>query len=256
MSGHRAHAHYLARGGNMSRFMAEIYGKATGCCFGRGGSMHLIDLAVNFLGSTPIVAGTIPVAVGVGWAKKLQGKPGFSGWFFGEAATEEGVWNESMNFAALHRLPILFVCEHNLSSVYTPLHERQAKGRSLVEAATAYGMRAFKGDGNDVLEVYRLAREAVAHIRAGKGPVFLELATYRWREHCGPHYDNDIGYRSEAEFLAWQKLDPLPRFRSYVEAHHLVSGQEMDNLISQVREEIEFAVDFAKASPFPEMSDF
>jgi len=256
MSGHRAHAHYLARGGNISRFMAEMYGKATGCSFGRGGSMHLVDLAVNFLGSTPIVAGTIPVAVGVAWSAKLQHKPSVSTVFFGEAATEEGVWHESMNFAALHQLPVLFVCEHNLYSVYTPLHERQAKERSLGEAATAYGMKAFRGDGNDVAEVHRLAQQALAHIRAGNGPVFLEFSTYRWREHCGPNYDNDIGYRSEAEFLEWQKLDPLPRFRSYVEAHHLVSGQEMDNLISQVREEIEFAVDFAKASPFPEMSDF
>ncbi|MBI3251556.1 MAG: thiamine pyrophosphate-dependent dehydrogenase E1 component subunit alpha [Candidatus Andersenbacteria bacterium] len=256
MSGHRAHAHYLARGGNLSRLMAEMYGKATGCCFGRGGSMHLIDLAVNFLGSTPIVAGTVPVAVGVGWSAKLQGRPSVSTVFFGEAATEEGVWHESMNFAALHQLPVLFVCEHNLYSVYTPLHERQAKERSLVVAAAAYGMRALRGDGNNVLEVYRLAQDALAHIRADRGPVFLEFSTYRWREHCGPNYDNDIGYRSEAEFLAWQKLDPLPAFRSYVETHALISPQAMDSLIAQVNQEIEFAVDFAKASPLPEAAHF
>lgn len=251
MSGHRAHAHYIARGGNLPRLFAEIYGKATGCCLGRGGSMHLIDMDVNFKGSTPIVGGTIPVAVGVAWASVMRNVPGISTIFLGEGATEEGVWHESMNFAALHHLPVLFVCENNLYSVYTPLQERQPS-RSLRGLAAAYGIEAHYGDGNDPVAVYSLARDAVSTIRAGNGPVFLEFSTYRWLEHCGPSFDNHIGYRSEAEFLEWQKLDPLPRFATYLEEQSLMTAEQQAEMIRTINAEVDFAVDFAKSSPLPQ----
>lgn len=239
LSGHRAHAHYLAKGGNLKAMLAEIYGKETGCARGHGGSMHLIDLAVNFLGSTPIVANSIPVAVGVAWAAKLQGKSHATVAFFGEAACEEGIWHESLNFAALHRLPIIFVCENNLYSVYTPLAQRQPK-RRLTDLTAAQGVFSRRGDGNNVLEVRRLALSARDHVVAGNGPVFLEFETYRWREHCGPNFDNDLGYRSPGEFEAWKAKDPLQRMEI-----ETVSKKKMQEEINQ---EIDEAVRFAKSS--------
>ncbi|MFH1353966.1 MAG: thiamine pyrophosphate-dependent dehydrogenase E1 component subunit alpha [bacterium] len=244
MSGHRAHGHYLAKGGDLKRMLAEIYGKATGCCQGRGGSMHLIDQAVNFLGSTPIVTNIVPVATGVAWAAKLEDKQYITVVFMGEGATEEGVWHECMNFSVLHKLPIIYVCENNLYSVYTPLEERQPK-RELTGIASAHGLRVFAGDGNDAVAVYGMAREARQHVIGGKGPVFMELATYRWREHCGPNYDNDLGYRTEEEFLAWKKKDPLNKLKG-------TGGLGLANMEKIINEEIDKAVEFAKESPFPE----
>lgn len=255
MSGHRAHAHFIAKGGNISAMMAEIYGKRTGVSKGRGGSMHLIDLSANFLGSTPIVGGTIPVGVGTAWASHMQGLPHVTVIFFGEGATEEGVWHESMNFAALHKLPALFVCENNLYSVYTPLNERQPS-RPLHGLAAAYGMHSETGDGNNAVEVFKTTSAALASIREGKGPVFLEFFTYRWREHCGPNYDNTIGYRSETEFLEWQNKDPLRLFKEYVTSNNLISETELEEIEEQVTQEIDFAVDFAKASPVPAPEEF
>ena len=175
MSGHRAHAHYLAKGGDMKRMFAEMYGKETGCCRGRGGSMHLIDLDANFLGSTPIVGGTIPVATGVAWGYKMQKKQAVVVVFLGEGATEEGVWHESVNFAQLHALPIIYVCENNMYSVYTPLSSRQPS-RKISEIAQAHGLKTFTGDGNDVASVFSMSQEARAHALSGEGPVFMELA--------------------------------------------------------------------------------
>ena len=250
MSGHRAHGHYLAKGGNLNAMMAEIYGKAAGCCQGRGGSMHLIDLKANFLGSTPIVAGTIPVAVGVAWAEQLTKTKAVTVMFLGEGATEEGVWHESMNFAALHRLPILFVCENNLYSVYTPLKDRQPK-RSVARLAAGYGMTTMEGDGNDAWQVYQKVKKALVQARSGKGPVFLEFSTYRWREHCGPNYDNTIGYRTEVEFKRWQKKDPLPRLEALLLRKKVVDSKYLLTTRRRIEKEIEAAVQFAQSSPFP-----
>lgn len=249
MSGHRAHAHYLAKGGDLKRMLAEIYGKETGCCKGRGGSMHLIDLAVNFLGSTPIVGGTIPIATGVAWAYHLRREPRVVVVFFGEGATEEGVWHESINFAELHKLPIIFVCENNLYSVYTHISERQP-ARSVSALAAAHGLRVLTGDGNNVAQVYDLGRQAQAHARSGQGPVFMELTTYRWREHCGPNYDNDLGYRSQVEFDEWRQRDPLEQLVHSA----LTAGLQTDELVAmktRITHEIDEAVAFARESPFP-----
>jgi len=240
MSGHRAHAHYLAKGGDLKKMLAEIYGRATGCCGGKGGSMHLIDLEANFLGSTPIVGGTIPVATGVAWAVKLKDEERVTVSFFGEGAVEEGVWHESVNFAALHKLPIIYVCENNFYSVYTHLKDRQPE-RKLTDLAAAHGLKIWLGDGNNVQEVWEIA-QAARKWALKSGPVFVELATYRWREHCGPNYDNDIGYRTREEFLGWQKRDPLKEVDDFLEA------EDKD----KISREIDEAVEFAKASPWPE----
>lgn len=212
MSGHRSHAHYLAKGGDLDAMIAEIYGKQTGCCGGRGGSMHLVDLDAGFVGAVPIVGSTIPIATGLAFADRQLKRDRVTIAFLGEAATEEGVFHESANFASLHRLPIVYVCENNLYSVYSPLEVRQPAHREVWQLAAGHGIEAHQADGNDPLTVYDLTRNAVSNARSGRGPVFLELKTYRWREHCGPGFDNHIGYRTESEYLEWRGRDPIANF--------------------------------------------
>lgn len=251
LSGHRAHAHYLAKGGDLPRMLAELYGKETGCCGGRGGSMHLMDRAAGFLASTPIVGSTIPIATGVAWAEKMQRSRGTIVAFFGEGAMEEGVWHESVNFASLHKLPILYVCENNLYSVYTHLRDRQPE-RSRVKLAAAHGLAAFHADGNDVIAVQETTIQAMKGVRAGAGPAFIECSTYRWREHCGPNFDNDIGYRTKAEFEEWQKQDPLARLLGFARQEKGIGEDVLAKIRLNIEEEIEAAVTFAQESPFPD----
>lgn len=208
-SNHRAHAHFLAKGGNLKKMIAEIYGKEAGCCGGYGGSMHLVDLEAGFLGSTPIVGGTIPLAVGSAFASWYNEEEVVTAVFFGEGATEEGVFAESLNFASLKKLPILFICENNLYSVYSPLSVRQPSSRSRVGFAEAHGILSIQGDGNNLEEVVALTERGLENIRSGKGPAFLEFSTYRFREHCGPNVDTHLGYRSEEEYNYWVEKDPL-----------------------------------------------
>ncbi len=250
LSNHRAHGHYLAKGGNLESFFAEIYGKEAGCSRGRGGSMHLIDLSVNFLGSTPIVGSTIPVAAGVALAEKLNKRKNVTIAFFGEAAVEEGVFHETLNFAALKKLPILFVCENNFFSVYTPLKERQP-ARPIHLLAKGHGITSFQVDGNDVIGVYQKVKEALKIITAAKGPVFLECPTYRWREHCGPYFDNNLKYRTEAEFKTWQKKCPIARLKKYLIKNKIACEKDLQSIHAEIIQEIESAVSFAQKSPFP-----
>lgn len=248
ISNHRAHAHYLAKGGNLPSMIAEIYGKKTGCCLGRGGSMHLIDQAVGMLGSTPIVAGSIPVGVGIAFATLLRRETQITVIFLGEGATEEGVFSECLNFVALHRLPVLFICENNFYSVYSPLNVRQPKERDRVAIAKAHGIESHEGYGNDVELVHRMAKEAVSYIRNGNGPVFLEFTTYRHREHCGPNYDNTIGYRTEDEFKEWERKCPIQSFLQ----QHTISDSQLQSMRTIITSEIKEAFAFAELSPFPE----
>jgi len=252
LSGHRSHAHYLARGGDLKRMICELYGKAAGCSSGKGGSMHLIDRSVNFLGSTSIVAGTIPVAVGVAFANKLKKSSGTVVMFFGDAATEEGLFYESANFASLHKLPILFVCENNLYSVYSPLEVRQSSLRKNHLLAESLGGQARGGlDGNDVPAVYEAVQSAMDSIRSEVGPVFLEFNTYRWLEHCGPGYDNDIGYRTDEEFQKWKRKDPLEVLEKRIKV--LSSGCEdfKETERKKFQSEVSEAISCAKEAPFP-----
>ena len=253
-SGHRSHGHYIALGGDLKAMFAELYGKATGCAGGRGGSMHLVDLGVGFVGATSIVGSTIPIAVGAAFAASMRDEDRATVSFFGDAAVEEGVFHEAANFAVLKGLPVVFVCENNLYSVYSPLSVRQPAGREIYAQAASYGMESHQADGNDVLEVHRLARAAVEKARAGDGPTFLELLTYRWREHCGPNYDNDLGYRTEEEFLEWKKRDPVELLRLRLVESGLMSGEEAEAMAKRIGAEIDDAVEFAKSSPFPDES--
>ncbi|MDX6770460.1 MAG: thiamine pyrophosphate-dependent dehydrogenase E1 component subunit alpha [Elusimicrobiota bacterium] len=251
LSGHRSHGHYLAKGGDLKAMLAELYGKATGCCGGKGGSMHFIDRKAGFMGATPIVGSTIAMAVGAAFGSRLKGEKRVVVSFLGDAAVEEGVFHEAANFAVLKKLPVLFACENNLYSVYSPLSVRQPKGRSIAKQAASYGMPAWTGDGNDAEKTLALAKKAVAWART-RGPAFLELSTYRWREHCGPNYDNHIGYRTEAEFKAWKKRDPVASFKArLVKAKLLDEGRDAA-LRAELAAEIDAAVAFARESPYPE----
>ncbi len=252
LSGHRSHAHYLAQGGDLKRMICELYGKAYGCAGGKGGSMHLIDLSVNFLGSTSIVSGTMPVAVGVAFARKLKKTSEAVVIFFGDGATEEGLFYESVNFASLHKLPILFVCENNLYSVYSSLKVRQSPLRKNHLLAESLGVKARGAlDGNDILSVYQAAQESMDFVRSGNGPCFLEFNTYRWLEHCGPNYDNNIGYRTEAEFKGWKQRDPLEILKKKFEREHFDYENFKAEEEKKIYAEVSTAVNFAKDAPFP-----
>ena len=251
MSTHRAHAHYLAKGGNLQAMLAEIYGKVTGCSRGKGGSQHLVDLEVGFMGSTPIVGGVIPVAVGMALGTTMKGESRISVCFFGDAATEEGVFSESLNFASLKKLPVIFICENNFFSVYSPLSVRQPAERDNISIAKGYGIYAEKGNGNDVVEIYEKSAKAVEHLRLGLGPAFIEFDTYRWREHCGPNFDNDLGYRTEAEYLKWRKLCPVEYIEKILRGDRILTDIEVEETVKSITLEIEEAFHFAKSSPFP-----
>ena len=251
LSHHRSHGHYLAKGGSLKAMMAEIYGKASGCAKGVGGSMHLIDLEAGFLGAAPIVGSTIPIAVGVALGTKMRKEDRVTMVFLGDGATETGVFHESLNFASLKQLPIVFVCENNLYSVYSPLSVRQPEARPIVDLARAHRIESYAGDGNDAEAVYGLCKQAVNKARAGQGPTFLEFATYRWLEHCGPNYDNDIGYRTEEEFQIWKEQCPIARSEKRLLQTKVVGQDAFVDMARGLRDEMDAAVTFAKQSPFP-----
>ena len=248
VSTHRSHAHYLGKGGNLNKLIAELYGKETGCSGGRGGSMHLIDESVGFKGSTAIVGNTIPIGVGLALSIQLNKGEQVSCIYFGDGSTEEGVFYESLNFAAVRGLPVLFICENNLYSVYSPLSVRQPQNRQIYEMVEALGIESNAGDGNNADDILRLGKEAIDKIRKTGRPQFLEYSTYRWREHCGPNYDNDIGYRSEDEFEVWKKKDPLLFLKNQLG----IADEENNKIEEKIKNEINDAFEFAESSGFPD----
>lgn len=253
-STHRNHAHYLAKGGRLKPMLAEIYGKASGCVGGRGGSMHLMDPEVGMLGSVPIVASSIPLAVGAALSLVLDGSDRIASVFFGDAALEEGVWHESANFAMLRGLPVLFVCENNYYSVYTPLRQRQLDAE-LGRLATAHGMSVMRAHGSDVESVLETARKAVDHIRTQKKPVFLLFETYRYREHCGPNFDDNLGYRPPEEVRHWQEKDPIPLYRGQLIDQGLLDDDLEAEVTARLKKEIEDAFEYARSEALPKPED-
>jgi TPP-dependent pyruvate/acetoin dehydrogenase alpha subunit len=241
---YRGHALYLARGGDMRAMVAELYGKETGCTHGKGGSMHLIAPEQGMMGASAVVGTTIANAVGYAYAVRYQRRNAVVASFFGDGATEEGVFAESLNFAVLKKLPILFVCENNGYAIHTPQHRRQGT-LDVCERARAYGLPAERLDGCDLPGLVDRAREVVARIRGGEGPAFFEITTYRLREHVGPGFDYHLGYRTEAEADPWKASDALPRMAQRV------PPAERARLEREVEEEIADAFAFAEASPFP-----
>ncbi len=250
-STHRCHAHYLAMNGDLPAMIAEMYGKVTGCIGGRGGSMHLQDPDHGLIASVPIVGGSIPLATGTALSDSLDGNGRVSVAFFGDATLEEGIFHESANFAVLRSLPVLFVCENNLYSVYTPLEQRQPP-RPLADIARGHGLTAETADGNDAEAVLAAATRATERARAGLGPTLLVLDTYRWREHCGPNFDNHLGYRTEAEYLAWRARCPLERLRAQLMERGLLSSVADAAMTESLNAEIGAAFDAAHAAPLPD----
>ncbi len=251
VSTHRCHAHYIAKGGELRAMFAELYGRATGCCGGKGGSMHLTAPEVGMLGASAIVAGSVPLALGTALAARMAGTDEVAVAFFGDAAMEQGVTHESMALAALRRLPVLFVCENNLYATSTPLRTRQA-GSDLAVRAAGHWLPGVTVDGNDVVAVYRAARTAVERARRGQGPTLIEVKTYRFREHVGPNYDIDLGYRTQAELDRWMARDPVGGLARRLERARVLPAARRAVLDAQVEAEVADAVAFAKSSPFPE----
>ena len=254
---HRSHGHYLAKGGDMKRMMAELMGKATGCSKGRGGSMHLFAPEVGMLGTVPLVSATIPIAVGAALAASMRQDGLVSVSFFGDGAVEQGTFHESMNFASLKKLPVIFVCENNFFSSHLPLLEQRAED-NIVDCAHAHAMPGIRLDGNNVIEVFLATREAVERARARKGPTLLECRTYRWRGHVGPSWDLDVGIRDREELEAWMAKCPIRSLERYLKERNCLSDGEKQQIEAEVAQEVEEAVQFARASPYPvgrEVSD-
>jgi pyruvate dehydrogenase E1 component alpha subunit len=239
---YREHGHALARGIPSDRIMAEMFGKQEGVSRGRGGSMHLFDAATRFYGGNAIVAGGLPIAVGLALADSLQQRRRVTACFFGEGAVAEGEFHESMNLAALWRLPVLFCCENNLYAMGTALGRSESQTDLCVKAAS-YGVAAWPVDGMDVRAVARAARDAVLAVRQGGGPIFLELRTYRFRAHS--MFDPEL-YREKAEVEAWKQRDPIPRLAAELRAGGALDDTGWSQLESEVERELAGAVGFAE----------
>jgi TPP-dependent pyruvate/acetoin dehydrogenase alpha subunit len=245
---YRSHAAFLAKGGSVRAMMAELYGKATGVAGGKGGSMHLIDMSHNVLGTSAVVGTTVPIALGFAHAFKHTKTDRIVAAYFGDGATEEGVFAESLNFASLHKLPVLFVCENNHYAIHTPITKRWATQR-LCERVETYGIPSHRLENNDVLALRAVADGAIARIRKGGGPEFIECVTYRWREHVGPNEDFEAGYRPRTELLPWLKDDPVEHVGV------LLPADRRKSIDADIEAEIADAVAFAESSPFPNIEE-
>ena len=250
-STHRSHAHYIAKQGNINSMIAEIYGKKTGCCGGRGGSMHLTDVNNGMYGSIPIVASSIGLSIGSAYHQKLNKIKNITVVFIGDASLEEGIFHEAANFSSLHNLPIIFICENNLYSVYTKLNERQSHN-NLIMHAKAHNITSKKIDGNDVLKINKEIKNAKKKCLENKGPFFFQLDTYRWREHCGPNYDNHIGYRSVKEFNYWKLKCPIEKFKNKLLKSNILNKNNIQNIENKIEKKINSIFKYAKMSPMPD----
>jgi len=252
-SSHRSHGHYLAKGGSITELIAEIYGKEAGCSRGRGGSMHIIAPEMGMLGSAPIVAGTIPLALGAALASKIRKEKRVTVSFFGDGAAGEGVLYESLNFAALKKLPIIFACENNFYSTHLPIRECRPEN-NIFEIGKPFCIQSYRIDGNDVLKVYEVSKKAVGQCRKGQGPVLIEFITYRMRGHVGPD-DNIQGthtdIRSKEEVEAWLKKDPIKRFEAFLIKNRILKNEDLRRINQEVEVEVKEAHRYAKMSPYP-----
>ena len=246
---HRSHGHYLAKGGDLNQMMAEIFGRKTGCAGGRGGSMHLCAPEVGIPGTVPLVAATIPLATGSGMASKLRKDGRISVPFFGDGATEEGHFHESINMAALYNLPVVFVCENNMYASHLQLLERRPAD-NLQKIGDLYEIPGLRIDGNDVIAVYEATRTAVERAKKGEGPSFLECRTYRWLGHVGHDRNLDVGVKRRDELEEWLPKDPVARLRNQL-IEEGVDTSEIERIDQGLRADIETALAFARNSPYP-----
>lgn len=247
---HRSHPHYLALGGDVYRLLAEVLGKLDGCSGGMGGSMHLYGAEHGFIGSVPVVAGTVPLAVGAALAAKKDGKGDVGVAFFGDGAAEEGAIHESLNLAATLKLPVLFVCENNLFSSHLHISQRQPANR-VGRYGEAHCMPVETVDGNDVVAVSAASERLISQMRRGGGPGFLEAVTYRWRGHVGPREDNDVGVNRSADLMLWKNRDPVRRLLDALKSERLMNGAEFDRMNESVVKEVAEAWERACTAAYP-----
>ncbi len=253
-STHRSHGHYLAKGGDMKRLMAELYGRKTGCSRGKGGSMHVVDPEAGVCGSTAIVGGNIPLSVGAALSSVMQMRKQVSISFFGDGAVDEGAFHESLNFAALKGLPVVFVCENNFYATHSHQSKRQPHDH-IYKLAKHYVMPGFRVDGNDVLRVFGVARQAVSRARRGNGPTLMECRTYRWKGHVGPECDIKLGYRMQEELNSWMKRCPIKRFEKRLVNEGVMKKTTIDKITREIDLQIHDAYLFGKGSPHPDENE-
>lgn len=253
-STHRCHGHVIAKGMGLRALMAEFYGRKTGCCGGKGGSMHLSDPGLGIPATSAIVGGGIPLAVGAALGFKFKKSRSISVVFFGDGAVDEGVFFESLNFSALKKVPVLFVCENNFYATNSPQKARQPKD-NIFRRGEIFGIRGYRCDGNDAAAVARMSQRLIKNIRGGRGPYLLECRTYRWKAHVGPDCDAEKGCRPQYELDSWMKRCPVKTFENRLLKNRLLSKEKIAVLRSTILNEIAAAEDFAKGSPFPDSAD-
>lgn len=250
LSTHRSHGHYLAKGGDLKRMVCELMGRSNGVAHGKGGSMHMIDKSVNFVGSTPLLGSAVPLAAGVAFEKKYNKQPGVAVGFMGDGASEEGVVYETYNLAALYELPLLLVIENNSWSVNSNIVERRGKKYDIATIAKGFGLAYMRADGNDYKDVSQKAATLLKHVRAGHGPAVLECMTYRHMAHSTPLMDDKHGLRREDTLETRLERDSVARLKRELIAEG-VPETELDAAEAAIRAEVKEAIEFAKASPFP-----
>ncbi len=248
---HRGHGHVLARGADMNRMLAEIMGKESGYCHGRGGSMHIADVNLNIIGANGIVGGGLPIAVGAAMSSVYLKKDAVTVCFFGDAASNIGSFHESLNMASIFKLPVVWVCENNQYGLSTRIKDTLAS-RTIADRAAAYGMDGWTIDGNDVLEVCQTAQEAVDRARAGQGPSLIEAVTYRWYGHGA---SDNRSYRTKEEENQWKEKCPLDRFKQWILAQKIATQSDIENLEEQAQNEVLQAIKFAEESDLPKPQD-
>ena len=248
-STHRGHGHIIAKGGDLKYMMAELYGKSTGYCKGKGGSMHIADATKGILGANGIVGAGHNIATGAGLSAKYKGTKQVCICFFGDASTNQGTFHESLNLASVWKLPIIFVCENNLYGISMSQSRHQAI-KDISDRAVAYNMPGIAVDGNDVFAVYEAAKEAIKRARNGQGPTLIECKTYRHRGH----FEGDAGaYKPTEEQKEWLEKDPIPRIEKFMIENKIVTEKELGDLRNEVKNQIEEAIEFANNSPYPEL---
>lgn len=250
-STHRNHGHYIAKGADIKFLMAEFYGKITGCSKGKGGSMHPVAPEFGIMGTSAIVGGGMALAVGAALSIKMKGMKNVSVAFFGDGAADEGTFQESMNFASLKKLPVIFVCENNFYATNSSLYARQPND-NIALRGRPYDIAGFQVDGNDTLKIYSIAKDAIDKARSGKGPTLIECRTYRWKGHVGPECDYEKGCRPKEELEAWMKKCPIDSFKKYLFRNKILKEVEFNHISAKIDEDIRLAVRFAKESAFPD----
>ncbi|MFZ5591486.1 MAG: pyruvate dehydrogenase (acetyl-transferring) E1 component subunit alpha [Bacillota bacterium] len=250
-STHRGHGHGIARGASVNKMMAEIFGKMDGYCKGKGGSMHIADVELGFLGANGIVGAGLPLAAGAAFANKYLNNNGVAVCFFGDGASNRATFHEALNLASIWKLPVIFVCENNMYGI-SMCQKRHQNIADVADRAVAYGIPGVSVDGNDLMAVYEATAEAVKRARAGDGPTLIECKTYRYRGH----FEGDACvYRCEEEVNEWKKKCPIQRFAARLTEMNIASREELEAIHREVKEQIEQAVEFARQSPYPDVSE-